>query len=389
VPPPLPLHILAQQLLALALQERGIGRGEWFGRVEAVPAFGALEGSLVERIVAGMLERQVLWDEAGVLWLGREGQDAYGRKNFLDLVSVFTAPPLFTVLHGRHELGSVDESTFLSRRDVGPPVLLLAGRAWRAVHLDWRRRRAYVEPAEDEGRSRWRGEGQFLGAELCRAIRRVLAGDGVAPEWSRRATGQMAELRGAFSWLDGRDENTLISSGSELAWWTFGGGRANAALACELSRRLNIQTSADNFAVRFGTTQDPRAIECELRGLRAEDAGRIVPDVSEADDSEIARPGELGAGLAGGDCGVRFLGTGRCRRGGRDGRVLTLTGRSGPLGTWSYARSLRVRSRVSPTILSGTYTHSSSAPFIVRRVWAPTPLARTIATIPARTAGGR
>src|SRR5437588_4128505 len=99
-----------------------------------------------------MVAKGVLWHEAGVLWLGREGQDTYGRKNFLDLISVFIAPPLFTVLHGRQELGFVDESTFLARRDDGPTVLLLAGRAWRATHVDWRRRKAYVEPAEDEGR---------------------------------------------------------------------------------------------------------------------------------------------------------------------------------------------------------------------------------------------
>ena len=112
-----------------------------------------------------------------MLWLGREGQDAFGRKNFLELLSVFSAPPLFTVSHGRHELGSVDEASFLGRRDDGPPVLLLAGRAWRVTHLDWKRRRAHVEPAEDAGRSRWRGGGQLLGHDLCRPIREVLADD--------------------------------------------------------------------------------------------------------------------------------------------------------------------------------------------------------------------
>src|SRR4051812_39618948 len=116
VPPPRPMHILAQQLMALALQERGIGRSEWFEWVRAVPAFAAMEGREVERLVTGMIAKEVLWDEAGVLWLGREGQDAYGRKNFLDLISVFTAPPLFTVLHGRRELGYVDQSTFLAKR---------------------------------------------------------------------------------------------------------------------------------------------------------------------------------------------------------------------------------------------------------------------------------
>jgi hypothetical protein len=99
VPPPEPMHILVQQLLALALQEGGIGRAEWPGWIGAVPAFRHPDPDVAGRVVAGMLERQLLWEEAGVLWLGREGQDAYGRRNFLDLVSVFTAPPLFAILH--------------------------------------------------------------------------------------------------------------------------------------------------------------------------------------------------------------------------------------------------------------------------------------------------
>ena len=41
-PPPLPLHVLAQQIMALALQERGIGRRDWRDWIGAVPAF-ALE----------------------------------------------------------------------------------------------------------------------------------------------------------------------------------------------------------------------------------------------------------------------------------------------------------------------------------------------------------
>jgi ATP-dependent Lhr-like helicase len=280
-PPPLPLHILAQQLLALALQEHGVGRSEWLGWVDAVPAFRSLERPLVEQVVAGMLERQILWDEAGVLWFGREGQDAYGRKNFLDLVSVFTAPPLFTVLHGRRELGFVDDSTFLARRGDGPPVLLLAGRAWRVTRLDWKRHKAYVEPAEDVGRSRWRGEGQFLGQEVCRAIRAVLAGDEVPPWCSRRASARLADVRAEYPWLDGRPDNVLVAAGGARTWWTFAGGRANAGLAAGLSGRLGVRATADNFAVRLGTTPDPAAAERAVLGLATADAGRMAPPVSE------------------------------------------------------------------------------------------------------------
>jgi ATP-dependent Lhr-like helicase len=132
-------------------------------------------------------------------------------RGSLDLISVFTAPPLFTVLHGRRELGSVDESTFLAKREDGPPVLILAGRAWRVGHLDWKRRRAHVEPAEDVGRSRGRGEGQSLARELCGAIRRTLAGDEVSPRWSARAVRRMEAVRAGFPWLTLDDANVLAS----------------------------------------------------------------------------------------------------------------------------------------------------------------------------------
>src|SRR4051812_12116101 len=281
VPPPEPLHILAQQLLALALQERGIGRTEWLDWVRAVPAFLAVGRDTVDRIVAGMISKEVLWDEAGVLWLGREGQDTYGRKNFLDLISVFTAPPLFTVLHGRRELGFVDESTFLAKREDGSPVLLLAGRAWRVGHLDWKRRRAHVEPAEDVGRSRWRGEGQFLSRELCGAIRRTLAGDEVSPRWSGRASARLADVRAEYPWLDGRPDNVMVAAGGDTAWWTFGGGRANAALAHELAHRTGARFTSDNFAVRFPSAYDAQVAEQQVGALAEAVPREILPPVSD------------------------------------------------------------------------------------------------------------
>src|SRR3954466_2808274 len=58
VPPPEPLHILAQQLLALALQERGIGRSEWLDWVRAVPPFRAAGRDTVDRIIAGMIAKE-------------------------------------------------------------------------------------------------------------------------------------------------------------------------------------------------------------------------------------------------------------------------------------------------------------------------------------------
>jgi hypothetical protein len=46
--PPSPRHIAAQQLMALCLQERSVGRRDWSGWLRGVPAFAAMpEGRLL------------------------------------------------------------------------------------------------------------------------------------------------------------------------------------------------------------------------------------------------------------------------------------------------------------------------------------------------------
>ena len=137
-----------------------------------------------------MLQQGILWEEEGILGIGRQGEENYGRRHFLELLSVFLSPPLFAVLHGRRELGFVDELTFHGKQD-GPRVLLLGGRAWRVTHIDWQRKTARVEPSEDRGRTRWKGEGQGLSFRLCQAIEHVLAGNDSRDYWSRRAKEQI------------------------------------------------------------------------------------------------------------------------------------------------------------------------------------------------------
>ena len=128
--PPKPYHILAQQLMALSLQERGIGRSVWFEWLESVPAFQQMDPSVLPSLVDSMIASQILWSDQGILSFAPEGEAKYGRKNFMELLSVFTSPPLFQVTWGKKELGFVHESTFFNRNNK-PSVLLLAGRSWK------------------------------------------------------------------------------------------------------------------------------------------------------------------------------------------------------------------------------------------------------------------
>ena len=160
-PPRRPMHIMAQQIMALALQERGIGRSDWFRWIAGVQGFQKTSDAERSALVEWMLAEDILFDDSGILWFGKKGEAKYGRKNFLEIMSVFLSPPVISVLHGRQELGYVDEMTFLGTTK-GPRVLLLGGRAWRVTHVDWQRRVAFVEATEDKGRSRWKGDVQPL-----------------------------------------------------------------------------------------------------------------------------------------------------------------------------------------------------------------------------------
>lgn len=280
VPPPEPYHILAQQLMALCLQEGGIGRRDWLRWIVGVPAFAAVPAERIEQIVAWMLDREILWEEAGILWLGREGESTYGRRNFLELFSVFTSPPLFSVLHGRQELGYVDELTFLQKQD-GPKVLLLGGRAWQVNHVDWQRRMAYVEATEAPGRSRWKGTGRGLAYRVCQAIKQVLADNDGRAWWSQRAQGRMMEIRAEFAWLDADTTVVLAGPDGEIEWWTFGGAGANASLSQALSETTASRVSGDSLSLSLGSSMTMDSIEIALKNLRRCDPEAMRPCVEE------------------------------------------------------------------------------------------------------------
>lgn len=249
--PPKPFHILAQQLMALVLQERGVGRRAFVEWLADVPAFAAMPSEQIEALVDHLVRTGTLFEDAGILSFGPEGEAEYGRKNFLEVLSVFTSPPLFRVISGQKELGNVHESTFYKKQD-GPVILVLAGRSWKTNHLDWNRRIAYVEPTDEKGRSRWIGEGQFLSFRVCQAIRRVLAAETTEPYWSQRATAQIGEIRLEYPWAS-HDHTTVVQqANAEVQWWTFAGGMANSIIMDHLGG--GSKAKADNLCLRFSST---------------------------------------------------------------------------------------------------------------------------------------
>lgn len=276
VPPPEPLHVLAQQILALTLQEGGIGRSTWREWVGRVPAFAAMTDRDVEDLLGYMVERGLLFDEAGIISVGAAGERSFGFRNFMELFSVFNSPPLFTVLHGRSEIGHVHEMSFQTS-GANQPVLLLGGQSWAVTHIDWARRNAYVAPSADPGRSRWLGTGQALHFRLCRAIQLALAGREVRAELSRRAVDRLDGLRGEFAWVEEGRTAVVTEPSGKTRWWTFAGLQANTALGGYLHPLTDSRGAWGNLAITLAPDWTGSALRSKLRDASLEEVIGCIP----------------------------------------------------------------------------------------------------------------
>ena len=284
VPPPEPFHIFAQQLLSLALQEGRIGRATWREWLGEMPAFRAMAREHLDDIIEFMLTRGILHEDDGMMSMGVEGERAFGRRHFMDLMSVFTSEPLFSVQHGRTELGLVHPLSFHVRRD-DPVVLLLAGRSWEVTHVDWDRRVAYVTFSTETGRSRWIGQGVPLRFDHCRAIRRVLDDGTIGVHLSRRARIRLDEIRGRFAWVDAATTAIVRDRNGASRWWTFAGLRANAALG-ELIGTLRLPTSReDNLSIRLRDGISVEELKRRRDDVRANVEDGVFPVADDAVDS--------------------------------------------------------------------------------------------------------
>lgn len=248
VPPALPYHILAQQILALVLQNGGLSRTGWREWIAEMPAFAAIPPNTLDRIEAFLLAKGFLFDDDGFLSFGPEGEESFGGKNFLELLSVFSSDPLFSVRFGGVEVGKVDPATFQLAREADA-VLLLGGRPWRVTHLDWPNRIAYVEASKEEGKSVWLGNGPPLSFAVCRSARDAILEPTSTPGLTNRARQALEEVALKFPGLTASGTTVIQEAPQKVKWWTFAGLKANAALCDRLSEAGLPALGRDNFSV--------------------------------------------------------------------------------------------------------------------------------------------
>ncbi|MGH3275957.1 MAG: DEAD/DEAH box helicase [Streptosporangiaceae bacterium] len=254
VPPPDPRHIVAQQILALCLQEHRVGENLWSQWWDGLGPFGPS----ARPIAAHLIREGYLDTDGGMLFIGPEAEKRFGRRHFMELTTAFTVMPQFTVLSGREEIGRTDPALLTAKID-GPRLLLLAGQSWRVTWIDWKRRRCFVDPADGGGKARWLFPG-IGGASfaLSRSIREVLLGADPPVRLTRRAEIALAEARRTAPEVV-HPGGTVISRGpnGDVRWWTWAGLRANATLIATLGDMADTAQRIEEFFIRLRSDATP------------------------------------------------------------------------------------------------------------------------------------
>ncbi|GAA0986571.1 DEAD/DEAH box helicase [Acrocarpospora macrocephala] len=247
--PPEPRHIVAQQVLALCLQEHRVGDQVWREWWNGLGPFGGAADPIVRHLVSqGFLD-----EDSGMLFIGPEAERRFGRRHFMEMTSVFTTAPEFTVLAGRKEVGRTDPA-LLTEEIEGPRLLLLGGRTWRVTYIDWRRRRCFVEPSDGQGKARWNSIKGLSGLShmLTQAMRSVLLGEDPPVRLTQRAKQHLATIReGAIDTVHPAGTVVTRDRNGEVRWWTWGGFRANATLASTLTDIASPGQRVEDDSIRL------------------------------------------------------------------------------------------------------------------------------------------
>ncbi|MGP5566168.1 DEAD/DEAH box helicase [Pseudomonas helleri] len=273
-PPPRPMHIYAQQTMALALQQKGIIAADvdqWLGRM---PGFADVAQADRAGVVGYMLGAGILHSDEGLIGIGKAGERAFGEKNFMELFSVFTTPPMVKVFWGKQELGEVHQLTF-AVRDNGPALLTLGGRSWQTTYVDWPRKKAFVEPSEARGKSQWVSDAQPLRYELCRAIADVLVSEVVPDGLSLRAQGLLADLRDQYGWIESGKTTMILQADGNATWWNFAGKLLNSAIKDVLSDQAD-KITADNESLEFRHVYSTETLINKIRMILAGNAEHLA-----------------------------------------------------------------------------------------------------------------
>lgn len=277
-----PFHILAHQVLCLALQMHGTTQEGAWKTLSRSHAFSRISDREFSELIEHMCSEGYLRRADGLLIPGETSEKVFLRGSWRELFAVFNTAPLYEVYEGRNQVGTLDTS-FVTRLEA-PFHFSLAGHLWKAVSIDPESRKIKAQRAKHGITPRWHSfGGPDVPLETAQRAGEFLFGYLPIPAFLDDA---------AANQMRGMCELEPVAQGwspysIEIDAWDSGRGIVRTYAGDTLNRTLSGLLEAAGFRVSGGYD----LLEIKVRSGSAENLrkrlARELADIAESDNTAL------------------------------------------------------------------------------------------------------
>jgi len=276
--PPLPFHVLVQQLFAMLFEHgRSLPEASFLTTLGRIPGFASMLDEAWAAVRDHLVESGYLIRDGLILSLGEKSERMFQGKGLADLCVSFDSPASFSAIYGNVSIGNVDPLSLFKKSD-GPRILALGGRSWLVTSMDVARRRVFVEPSAEKGASRWMGQARGLSGAIAGQIKRILDDpESVESTYlTKRSTARLLEIVASGELHLAESPVVLPSGGYE--WWTYAGLAGNRLLASRIAGLGGTYGAVDSYSLRFNMSTEKIAEIGGWRSVQNQEPAWEAPD---------------------------------------------------------------------------------------------------------------
>lgn len=183
-----PFSLLAHQTLCMLMTFGELSAAELARKVLLLPVFkSCITPEEYRELLRYMIQKEYLLKlDGGGLIVGEKGEKIANHYSFY---AVFAEEETYRVLTKEGEIGTLSDSLSVDE------VFVLAGRAWKVMSIDEKRKTLYAVPADSSVLRSWMGTGSEIHAKIVERMKKVLKEDTIYPYLQPRARRLLAAAR--------------------------------------------------------------------------------------------------------------------------------------------------------------------------------------------------
>jgi len=236
---------LIQQILSIIKEHGGSTAEVLFDTLVKDGAFKNVRQEDFLQILRSMGAADLIeQDERGVLILGLEGERIV---NNFEFYSAFTTPKEFSVIHKGGKIGSIQSAPDLETRR----FLILAGRRWEILEIDFKRSEILVKPSKGGKVPKYfSGGGAEIHTRIREKMREIVTTDYVPAYLDSQAQTMLMEAQHAAREA-GLVENPFVVDGAHTYWFTWTGSAKHRTLFTLGREFMGLNVEDEEIALKF------------------------------------------------------------------------------------------------------------------------------------------